>query len=66
MNFQPSAMMTSMNTDSMDMITLMIIGMRKEDNPRLFDSVYRQLFGTDYEESDKSRFDFSDNDSDMF
>lgn len=41
------------------------IGMRKEDNPRLFDSVYRQLFGTDYEESDKSRFDFSDNDSDM-
>lgn len=42
------------------------IGMRREDNPRLFDSVYRQLFGTDYEDSDKSRFDFSDNDSDMF
>ena len=35
MNFQPSAMMTSMNTDSMDMITLMIIGMRKGRFPYL-------------------------------
>jgi len=33
------------------------IGMRRVDNPNLFDSVYRQMFGEDYETEDDSSFD---------
>lgn len=38
------------------------IGMRREDNPELFNSVYRQIFGTNYEDTNKRTFGFSDND----
>lgn len=43
------------------------IGMWREDNPELFDSVYRQMFGTDYEDNTKRNFNpFDDNDNSLF
>lgn len=38
------------------------IGMRREDNPELFDSVYRQIFGASYEDLNKRTFGFFDDD----
>lgn len=43
------------------------IGMWREDNPELFDSVYRQMFGTDYEDNTKRNFNpFDDKDNSLF
>lgn len=38
------------------------IGMRREDNPELFESVYRQIFGANYEDLNKRTFGFFDDD----
>jgi len=36
------------------------IGMRREDNPDLFNSVYRQMFGEDYERENANGFEIND------